>query len=361
MNILVINPVLYTSETKNITRAKTIKDTMIYDLCLAFVQLGHNVTLYAGEPFKPKTQEEYPFDVIWGKCALKNIFLPNCIPFIPSLIGYLRKNKNNFDLIITSEVFSINTLNTVLIANKKVIVWHELAKHNAIFKKIPSKIWYNFVARIFMRNATVVARSKEARNFISKYCHNTQEIVIDHGVNLSKFQASTIKDNYFVVCSQLIERKRIDLIIDEFAKYLNEFDKTAKLYIIGDGELKEDLISQCKKLNIAENVIFTGKLSHDKMIPILSLAKALLIKTEKDNNMISIVESIATGTPILTTDVPLNCSYIKKFSLGITKDWDKDDLKKIVDDNDFYVNNCMEYRKKLSTLKKAEEFIDFAC
>lgn len=359
VNVLIINPILYTSETKDIVRAKTIKDTMIYDLCLAFAQLGHNVTLYAGEPFKPQNQEEYPFKVVWGKCVLKSIFFPNCIPFIPSLVGYIRKNKNSFDLIITSEVFSINSLNAVLLANKKVIVWHELAKHNAILKKIPSKIWYNLVARLFMRNATVIARSEEAKKFISQYCRKTQDFVIDHGVNLSKFQSSTIKDNYFVVCSQLIGRKRIDLILDNFAKYLSKFDKTAKLYIIGDGELKKDLILQCKKLNISENVIFTGKTSHDKLIPYLSRAKALLIKTEKDNNMISIVESIATGTPILTTDVPLNCSYIKKYSLGIAKDWDENDLKKIVDNNDFYVNNCMEYRKKLSTLKKAEEFVDF--
>lgn len=356
MNILIVNPIVYTSETKNITQADSIKDTMIYDLCLAFNQLGHKVTLFAGEPFKPIKTEDYPFDVIWRKCVLKKVFLPNCIPYIPSLVTYIQKNKKNIDLIISSEVFSINSLNTVLFANKKVIIWHELAKHNAIFKQIPSKIWYNFVARLFMRNTTVIARSEEAKNFIKNYCYKTQNLVIDHGVNLDKFQPSEIKENYFVVCSQLIERKRIDLIISEFYGYLEDFDKTAKLYIIGDGNLKETLLSQCNSLNITENVIFTGKISHDKLVPFLSKAKALLIKTEKDNNMISIVESIAVGTPILTTEIPLNSTYIKKYNLGIAKTWDKNDLKEIVDNNAFFANNCLEYRKKLSTLAKAEEF-----
>lgn len=32
MKVLVINPIMYTSETKNIKRAASIKDTMMYDL-----------------------------------------------------------------------------------------------------------------------------------------------------------------------------------------------------------------------------------------------------------------------------------------------------------------------------------------
>lgn len=356
MNILIVNPIVYTSETKNITRADSIKDTMIYDLCLAFTQLGHKVTLFAGEPFKPVTQEDYPFTVIWGKCALKKVFLPNCIPYMPSLVTYIQKNKKSLDLIISSEVFSVNSLNAVLFGGRKVIIWHELAKHNAIFRQLPSKIWYNLVAKLFMRNTTVVARSYEAKEFIGKYCKNTQDYVIDHGVNLDKFKASEKKENYFVVCSQLIERKRIDLILNEFSKYLNSFDKTAKLYVIGDGELRDTLKSLCENLRISDNVIFTGKISHDKLLPYLSHAKALLIKTEKDNNMISIIEAIAVGTPVLTTEVPLNSAYIKKYNLGIAKNWDKNDLKKIVDNNELYVGNCLKYRKKLSTLAKAEEF-----
>ena len=57
MNILIVNPIVYTSETKNIIRANSIKDTMIYDLCLAFEKKGHNVILYAAEPFKPVNKE----------------------------------------------------------------------------------------------------------------------------------------------------------------------------------------------------------------------------------------------------------------------------------------------------------------
>ena len=54
--------------------------------------------------------------------------------------------------------------------------------------------------------------------------------VIDHGVNLDKFKASTEKDNSFVVCSQLIERKKIDGILEKFAMYLDQYNSTCQLW-----------------------------------------------------------------------------------------------------------------------------------
>lgn len=357
MKVLVINPIMYTSETKNIKRADSIKDTMMYDFCLAFHEMGHNVTLVGGEPFKPTKKEEYPFEVLWWDCRCQKICMPHCLPFMTKTFKYVKQHRNEYDLIISSEVFSLNSLMAYRAAPDKTIIWHELAKHNAIMKQVPSKVWYGIVARFFMRKAKVVARSLEARDFVKKYCHNTDDTVIDHGVNLDKFKAATTKENCFAVCSQLIQRKRIDGIFEKFAKYLNLYDAACQLYIIGEGELKEKLQAMAQKLEIAQNVIFTGKMTHDELLPILSKSQALLVNTVKDNNMISIVESIAVGTPVVTTDVPLNVSYIKKYRLGIAKhQWNENDLQNVVFNNKKYVKNCMEYRYKLSTKQRVEQF-----
>ena len=172
MKVLVINPIMYTSETKNIKRAASIKDTMMYDFCLAFHEMGHSVTLVGGEPFKPTKSETYPFEVLWWECKCQKVCMPHCLPFMPETYWYVKQHRTEYDLIITSEVFSLNSLMAYRAAPDKTIIWHELAKHNAIMKKIPSKIWYGVIARLFMRNAKVVARSVEARNFVKKYCMN---------------------------------------------------------------------------------------------------------------------------------------------------------------------------------------------
>ena len=54
----------------------------------------------------------------------------------------------------------------------------------------------------------------------------------------------------------------------------------------------------------------------------------MLVYTEKDNNMVSIVESLALATPVITTDVPYNASYIKAEKLGIVNNnWNEDDFQ----------------------------------
>ncbi len=367
MKVLIINPILYTSETKKIKKVPSIKDTMIYDLCLGFKTLGAEPVLFAAEPYKPEKAEDYPFEIIFAPCRLQGIFMPHRLPYMPSLEKYVAKHGAEFDLIISSEVFSMQSL--MLAASRspaigrytqdKLIIWHELAKHNAMMKQIPSKFWYNIIARMFFMSTPVVARSEEARQFISKYCSSVSGTVIDHGVNLDKFQPSAEKDNQFCVCSQLIERKRIDLIINKFKAYLEKYDPSALLYIIGDGELKAELEAQAKALGISESIIFTGKLPHSELLPILAKSKAMLVNTRQDNNMISIIEAIAVGTPVITTTVPLNCPYIIANRLGIADDnWDENSLNEISENNISYINNCLAYRQQLSTERCAKQFLD---
>lgn len=51
--ILIINPILYTAETNRIPKVSSIKDTMIYALCMGFVHGGHKVTLIAAQDYRP--------------------------------------------------------------------------------------------------------------------------------------------------------------------------------------------------------------------------------------------------------------------------------------------------------------------
>ena len=354
MKVLIVNPIIYTSETADIKRASSIKDTMIYDLCLAFMGLGDEVTLVAGEPFRPETDEDYPFEVIWAECKATKICKPNVLPYCPE-IKSLVKNRD-FDLIISSEVFSLNSFMLTRICKSNLIIWHELAKHNRIMKQLPSKIWYGLVARLFFGRVPVVPRSNEAKRFISRYCKNVKDTVIDHGVNLEKFEACDTKDNYFIVSSQLIERKQIDKIIKSFYEF-SKSNEDYRLYIFGEGDREQELKSLTDSLKMNEKVKFFGKVPHSELKEYLKKARALLIYTKQDNNMVSVVESIACGTPVITTSVPYNASYIKAERLGIVNDvWNENDLKEICDSSDYYIRNCLDYRSSLSTEKKAKQF-----
>lgn len=80
MRILILNPILYTAENNTIPTVSSIKDTMIYNLCLGFKQLGHDITLAAAMEYQPCKKEEYDFKILFFKSDLKRIFPPSVLP-----------------------------------------------------------------------------------------------------------------------------------------------------------------------------------------------------------------------------------------------------------------------------------------
>ena len=239
-------------------------------------------------------------------------------------------------------------------------MWHELALHQHKFHQLPSKIWYHVVAKLFQNKPLVVGRSKYARDFVRQYHHFTADECVEHGINVERFRVEREKDDSFVVISQLIERKNIPSIIRKFKSLIDREDyRNYKLYIIGRGPLEQDLKSMTEKLGCSENVVFTGFMPHECMAEYVGKAKAMLIDTKQDNNMVSIPEAIACGTPVVTNSIPTNSYLIDENGLGIVKDgWTDEDLIGIILHSETYTRHCIGYRQKLSCEYAAKTLID---
>lgn len=357
--ILIINPILYTPETNRIPQVESIKDTMIYTLCLGFVKLGHQVTLLAAQDYRPVGEETYDFPIVFMKTVGRKIFQPRCFPYMPGLRRFLKDHKE-YDLIISSEVFGTWSYTAARVCPEKTIIWHELAKHNNILHKIPSKVWYNMIARLMMRKILVVPRSEAAGGFIRQFVPRVSDGFVDHGVNIEKIPLSenVTKQNRFVVVSQFIERKQIDKTILRFQEFWESGHQDYKLYIIGRGEMEEALKQLVRQHHLEEAVLFYGWMKHEELLPFVAGSKAMLVSTIKDDNMVSIVESIAAGTPVITTSVPYTASYIRRENLGIVSDnWGAHDLEAVCDKNEMYTQNCIAYREKLSNTSIAKQLL----
>ena len=98
MNILILNSILYTPDGEgNIPRVQTIKDTMIYGMCLGFLHLGHSVTLASVEDYRPMETELYDFEVRFFKTEYKRIFQPSVLPYSSEMKQYLKRHHKDFD------------------------------------------------------------------------------------------------------------------------------------------------------------------------------------------------------------------------------------------------------------------------
>ncbi len=347
MKILVLNGILWTAEGGVIEPRDSIADCMISTFARGLVHNGHQVTLVAAEQYRPRKSEDLGFDVVYLPTRWPSLFKPAYLPWMPSLTRYLRQHRDEIDLIVSSEAFSLMSWQAARVAPEKLVVWQEMYMHQRKFFTLASRLWHNLVVRSTVKKALMVPRSDKSAQFIAQYAPRVAAEWVDHGADAERFYPADSHDRYFIVVARLVPGKRVDRIIDKFARLLqNQRYADYRLELAGDGPEREALEQQAARLGIADRVSVHGYLPHNEMASLLRRATAMLVDTAKDLNMVSIPEAIASGTPIVTNSLPANSPFITRHNLGIVDDnWDSGQLADIIENYDQYHKNCVAQRE----------------
>ncbi|MFL9911353.1 glycosyltransferase [Paraburkholderia sp. RL17-337-BIB-A] len=106
---------------------------------------------------------------------------------------------------------------------------------------------------------------------------------------------------YIVCVSRLVARKRVDKVIDAYAR--SQASATGvSLLIIGSGDLEQDLRARCDRLGLGNSVVFRRLVPNRDMPIFLSLALFLVLLSDYDQWGLCLNEALACGTPVLCTD-----------------------------------------------------------
>lgn len=331
---------------------------MIVQLGLEFVRQGHEVTLAAAADYRPVEQQDFPMEILYFRSAMPKVFLPTVLPLHPQLIHFIRKNRKRFDLIISSEVFSFNSLFAACLSPGNTIVWQESGKHNRKFLRIPSFVWYNVVARLFMRGVKVVPRSDIAAGFVRQFGLNVSSEPVSHGVDGRVFHPRKEKNRSFVVVAHLDKEKNVMSVLSAFKRFKEKYSDRYVLYVIGEGEEYGNLADYVRDNRLEKWIFFLGRISQKRLSYYVGSAACLLCNSRKEMNMLSLGEAVVSGTPVLTNTVPYNHKCIIENQLGIAKDdWTEEDMHEIVVNNPLYVNNCLRYASRLLLSELPDQFI----
>lgn len=359
MKILIINCILSTAEKGVITPKESIWDCMISTFARGFIELGHSVTLLASSEFKPTDDESLPFEVIYFPSRFPRLFKPDLLPWPKGMHRWLRQHVGAYDLVISSETFQIPSLMAAAICPTKLLIWQEMVRHQRLLFKLPSRIWYNVIVPLFMRDVTVVPRSEPAKQFISQYSRRVSDVIVDHGTDAAVLHPCEEHDKAFIVIARLVPGKNIDRIITKFSRLVADGQYSDyRLDIIGDGDQRQQLESLVEKLGIQQQVNFHGFLTHEQLAAPLRRAIALLVDTSNDLNMLTTAEAITSGTPVVTNTVPSSASFIESRGLGIVRDgWDENDLKQVIAGYDRMHEACVREGKELTNVACARKMI----
>lgn len=132
-----------------------------------------------------------------------------------------------------------------------------------------------------------IANSKNVRQRIKRIYKRDAEVIYPP-VNLAAFEFGESKGDYYFTSCRLVPYKRVDLIVEAFAKLPDK-----QLIVGGDGP---ELLDLTKKGG--ENVTFLGYLPQAKLTELLSKAKAFILAANEDFG-ISSLEAQASGTPVI--------------------------------------------------------------
>ncbi|WP_269509746.1 glycosyltransferase [Burkholderia sp. IMCC1007] len=110
-----------------------------------------------------------------------------------------------------------------------------------------------------------------------------------------------LPEKYIVCVSRLVARKRVDKVIDAYARSRARTIGVS-LLIIGAGELEASLRARCERLGIARYVVFKGLVPNQDMPVFLSLANFMMLLSDYDQWGLCLNEALACGTPVLCSD-----------------------------------------------------------
>jgi len=232
---------------------------------------------------------------------VKNKFNPVVIPRLIKLINEIKPDiihTHLFQARFYTSIARFFTHKTLLITHKHNNV--NLVKHNVFILLEMISIFFNDKV-IAISNA--VARSLMKVEFVSE----KKIFVLHNGIDFQKFNKiadkkviSTNNDIIIGLVCRLEPQKGILYLLLAMKIILAKFP-TAKLEIVGDGSLMNELIKFSKKIGISNSVKFFGKFAD--VIPFYKRMNVFVLPSIYEGFGIVLLEAMAAGVPVVATNV----------------------------------------------------------
>lgn len=188
-----------------------------------------------------------------------------------------------------------------------------MARKNYLFKSM---------AKLAANCATgITSNSADLLKDLSKIgIKKKRQKVIIYGVDPKEFKPQLknipklkkqlrIDPNYLVVVGvgRLVEKKGFRYLIEAIPKIASNYKKVC-FVIVGDGAEKEMLQNIAEKLNVSKYCRFTGMIDYKKLLDYYNLGDIFILPSVRDregnidDQSVSVVEAMACGKPIITTN-----------------------------------------------------------
>lgn len=254
-------------------------ELVVSNLTDGLIKKGHEVALYGFSDknilIKSPSLNAAPLTVDW--LTYKNFELDNFIQAI--------SDSDDYDILH----FHISTDLFPLIVSKFSKKPTLITLHNFSVKSEDNFIFTKYDNNLVCPN----------RLLVSLIPKNNKTFTVYHGINVSDYEYSEKKEDYFVYLSRVEPKKGI---LDAIAvtKALNK-----KLFILGPiPPLQKEFFEKEVKPQLSNNIEYVGEADLKMKNQYLSKAKALLFPTQYEETFgLVAAEAMACGTPVVSYNI----------------------------------------------------------
>jgi glycosyltransferase involved in cell wall biosynthesis len=165
------------------------------------------------------------------------------------------------------------------------------------------RAWAPFVRPLIRRSAMLVVPSGFLKAVFAKF--GLQATVVPNVIDLSRFQAATRSPP---ATPHLIVTRNLEPVYDvatalRALAIVRESYPDAKMTIAGSGPQQAALLALAHELDLGEAVVFAGRIDNDRIGALYASASTMLNPSLVDNMPISVLEALASGVPVVSTNV----------------------------------------------------------
>ncbi len=171
-----------------------------------------------------------------------------------------------------------------------------------------------FVARNAVR---VIVPSLYLRHIISRWGIAQEKIIVAYNaapeIDKAMFARPEVDGAYIVSIARLVPWKGMGAVITAVTGSV----ESRTLVIIGDGPERGRLEAEARNSKHPQKVIFTGNLPHEETMRYLAHADSFVLDTRYEGLSHLILEALALGTPVATTNAGGNPELVKDGDTGL--------------------------------------------
>jgi len=229
-------------------------------------------------------------------------------PILKNISYYIK--KINPDIVhVNSHLFisSYQAIKTAYsIGIPSVVTVHGVMAQRGLMLNILQELYlYSIAKSIFNKASAVMCLTDNDAAEIARIAgNNSNIIVVPNGVDTEFLKPTSLKDPDMITwVGRFVPEKGLIYLLRAMRRVIDKYED-ARLFLIGDGPLKAELMNSADKLGLRDNVNFVGSVCREEVARLLSKSEIFVFPSLKEGMPMALLEAMASRNAVVASDIP---------------------------------------------------------